>query len=185
MSSQICILGDVVTDITLPQDGNEIKVRLGGITHSARGLWAMNVNYDAKFIAPNYLSNSIIKYYKHHGASDVIQIGVVTGAPYTFLIGSVKETGDQFYDFILREQIEISFDSIRINKAECAYDDLLLISGNFDVKTITSSITKDLNVHIDLSNNIQEITDLQYDTYHTIFLSTSSELFKKHYKNLL
>ena len=113
----------------------------------------------------------------------VIQIGVVTGAPYTFLIGSVKETGNQFYDFILREQIEVSLDSKRLNSVEFIYEDLLLISGNFDVKAITSNINNDLKIHIDLSNNIQEISQLQNDKYHTIFLSTSSELFKKHYKN--
>ncbi len=182
MGSKICILGDVVTDITLPQDGNEIKIRLGGITHCARGLWAMNVSCDAKFVAPNYLSNSIIEYYKHHGANDVTQIGTVTGAPYSFLIGSVKETGNQFYDFILRDQIDINLDIETLDSAKFNYSDVILISGNFDLELTTKNINKDTKVHIDLSNNIQDFNQLEEGKYHTIFLSTSSELFKKYYK---
>ena len=183
MRSKICILGDVVTDITLPQDGNEIKIRLGGITHCARGLWAMNISYDAKFVAPNYLYDSIFKYYKHHGANDVIQIGTVTGAPYSFLIGSVKETGNQFYDFILRDQIEINLDYETLDSFEQDYTDIILISGNFDLNLTKININKDTKIHIDLSNNIQDFNQLDGGKYHTIFLSTSSELFKKYYQD--
>lgn len=182
MNSKICILGDVVTDITLPQDGNEIKIRLGGITHCARGLWAMDIPYDAKFVAPNYLSKSIVQYYNHHGANEVVQIGTVIGAPYSFLIGSVKETGNQFYDFVLRDQIEINLNFETLNSSKFDYTDLIIISGNFDLNLVSSRINKDAQIHIDLSNNIENFEQLTEGKYNIIFLSTSSEIFKNYYK---
>jgi nucleoside 2-deoxyribosyltransferase len=182
MKPEICILGDIVTDITLPQNGNEIKIRLGGITHSARGLWAINVNYDACFIAPSYLSKEIDKFYNHHNANEIHQLGMVNGAPYTFLIGSVKETGNQLYDFILRDQIEIEYNEKKLKNIN-GYNEVLITSGNFDLNLILEEINQKSNVHIDLSNNISEFSQLDRYYYKTIFLSTSSNLFLDYYKD--
>ncbi|QRM90326.1 hypothetical protein FG167_14135 [Lacinutrix sp. WUR7] len=182
MKHEICILGDIVTDITLPQNGNDIKIRLGGITHSARGLWAINVNYDTCFIAPSYLSKEINKFYNHHNANEIHQLGIVNGAPYIFLIGSVKETGNQLYDFILRDQIEIEYNDKNLKKIN-GYNELLITSGNFNLNLILKEINEKSNVHIDLSNNISEFSQLDGYYYKTIFLSTSSNLFLDYYKD--
>jgi len=182
MKSRVCIVGDIVTDISLPQDGNEIKIRLGGITHSARGLWAINTVYDVKFFAPLYLSKSIFEYYNHHGVNEISQIGVVNGAPYSFLIGSVKETGNQQYDFILRDQISIEYNTENLKSLE-GHKEVLITSGNFDLGLAIKEISNDSNVHIDLSNNISEFTQLDGYYYKTIFLSTSSDLFLDNFKD--
>ncbi|WP_422373692.1 nucleoside 2-deoxyribosyltransferase [Flagellimonas sp.] len=182
MNQDLCIVGDVVTDITLPQDENEIKVRLGGIVHCARSLWAMDIDYDIRYISPNYLSKSINTYCKHHGARTIKQIGLVSGAPYSFLIGSAKETGNQNYDFILRDQIELEFSKDELKRLAEIQGELLIISGNFDLDSIVSHVTSTkVHLHLDLSNNVNNFEELKNISCQTIFISTSSELFKTNY----
>lgn len=177
-TTNLCIVGDIVTDITLPQNDHGIKMRLGGITHAARSLWGLNTKYHVNYFAPEYIKNSAIKYLKHHGASKIIELGIVSGAPYLFLIGNVKETSDQLYEFILRDEIKINSHT-QFNSSD--YDDILIISGNFDLEPIISNISEKSKVHIDLSNNISEISQIDGFKYQTVFLSTSSEIFKKYY----
>lgn len=183
MSSRICVLGDVVTDITLPQDGNDTKLRLGGIIHCARGLWALNFGYDIKFVAPLYLTDSISSYCLYHGADKANQVGTVNGSPYSFLIGSVKETGNQHYDFILKDEVKIDYITEELESVGNTYDDFLIVSGNFDIELFLQRIDSSSNVHIDLSNNIEDFGQLKNICCQTIFLSTSSNLFLKNYKD--
>ncbi|WP_025663945.1 nucleoside 2-deoxyribosyltransferase [Aquimarina megaterium] len=182
MKSEICILGDIVTDITLPQNGDEIKIRFGGITHSARSLWAINTDYDVKFFAPSYLFKEIYKFCNHHGVKETLPLGIINGAPYTFLIGSVKETGNQLYDFILRDQIEIEYNTENFKSLK-GYKEILITSGNFNLGLILKEIDENCNVHIDLSNNISSFSQLDGYYFKTIFLSTSSDLFLSNYND--
>jgi nucleoside 2-deoxyribosyltransferase len=182
MTSKICLIGDVVTDVSLPQNGDDIKVRLGGITHSARAFWSLNLNYSTKFISPDYLEKSTTDYFSIHGSKDISRIGVVTGAPYVFLIGSVKETGNQLYDFILRDQVKINFIEPELKKLN-GFSDCLLVTGNFDYEKVLEKLDFKCNVHADLSNSISSISELKNNKFETIFISTSSELFLKNYNN--
>ena len=47
--SKICLIGDILVDVTLKTEFNPLKMRLGGIVHAARALWAMGVEYDVAF----------------------------------------------------------------------------------------------------------------------------------------
>lgn len=53
--SKICLIGDILVDVTLKTEFNPLKMRLGGIVHAARALWAMGVEYDVAFFSPSYL----------------------------------------------------------------------------------------------------------------------------------
>ena len=180
MMSPIMIIGDIVVDITLKNSAEPYRLRLGGITHAARGAWALGSKYDIGFFAPRYLDDNIKDYFLKHGCETQIKLGEVSGAPNVFLIAEVKEVGDQGYEFLLRDHIEISYfkEPIRIG----AETDVLLISGNYSVKTIFENLNNE-NIHIDLANNVQHLDELKQlgRLFSTIFLSTSSTLFKNNF----
>lgn len=177
----IIVIGDIVVDVTLKTSTNPYKLRLGGIVHAARGIWALGLQYKVGFFAPSYLNKNIYSYLKEHGCGDQIWFGEVTGAPFVFLIEEVKETGNQGYEFLLRDEIEIHYTNDQI---EVGDDEIFLISGNYDLKRILPKLTKG-NIHIDLANNVddfRQISELGV-IFSTIFISTSSNLFKNNFES--
>lgn len=181
MNSKVCIIGDIVTDVSLPNINDEIKLRLGGLTHCARGLWSLNASYDAMYFAPQYLKDDLEDYFKHHGAIQLIELGDVNGAPYVFLIGDSKETGNQGYEFLLRDNIRINYNNSNLKCLDNYYEEVLLISGNYDLEKVLKKIRPNIDKHIDFSNNISQISQLKDYFFQTIFISTSSELFLDNY----
>lgn len=181
MMNPITIIGDVVVDVTLKTSAEPYKLRLGGVTHAARGAWALGARYNVGFFAPSYLDSDIKQYFLQHGCSTLAKLGEVSGAPYVFLIGEAKEVGDQGYEFLLRDHIEISYapGPIQIDAAA----DVLLISGNYSTKSILERLNCE-NIHIDLANNVHDLDELKGcgKVFSTIFISTSSALFKRNFK---
>lgn len=92
--SKICLIGDILVDVTLKTEFNPLKMRLGGIVHAARALWAMGVEYDVAFFSPSYLDVHIRKYLQKVGCYQIFKLGDVKNLPYTILIGEAKEIGD-------------------------------------------------------------------------------------------
>ena len=180
--SNICILGDVLVDISLKAKGNPLKMRLGGIVHAARALWAMNIQYTVAYFAPNYLDSSIKKYLAQLGNPLIIKLGDVESCPYVMLIEEVKEVGDQGYEFLLREDIKISYNEAEIQKLN-QFDEIFLISGNYDFDKIGNSISRNCKLHYDAANNIYNFSCIEKHNYkfETIFISTSSPFFKSQY----
>lgn len=176
----IMIIGDIVVDVALKTLVEPYKLRLGGIAHAARGAWALDSKYHIGFFAPQYLDDNIKDYFLKHGCETQTKLGEVSGAPYVFLIAEVKEAGDQGYEFLLRDHIDISYSKEPINIS--AETDLLFISGNYSVKTIFENLNNK-NIHIDLANNVQHLDELKQfgKVFSTIFLSTSSALFKDNF----
>lgn len=181
---KICLVGDIVVDVTLKTPHVPTKMRLGGIVHAARALWSMNIPYDVAFIAPSYLDSEIVTFLNAHGCSQTYKVGDVTGAPYLFLIEEAKEIGDQGYEFILRDQIKINYNETILNQLiSIHYSDILMISGNYDQHLMLERLKGCISV--DVANNV---LDLSYfsglkNTIDTVFLSTSSNLFKNLFNN--
>lgn len=179
LQPKICIIGDIVVDVSLKTESTDLKMRLGGIIHSARCLWALNIPFSVAYFAPSYLDNQIEKYLHFHGCIDVIKIGNVIGAPYVFLIEEVKESGSQGYEFLLREEIELEYNEASLELLDKkVISDYLVISGNYDLERIIKKING--NIHLDIANNIKDISffknlEKQIDT---LFISTSSSIFK-------
>lgn len=181
--AEICLIGDIVTDVTLKgASSKEYKVRLGGIVHAARGLWAMQIPYSVAYFAPDYLDEEIHDYLSRHGCAEVHKVGNVTGAPYVFLIEEGKEAGDQGYQFLLHEQIKVHLNETAwkekvVNKD---YTEYIFISGNYDIATTIGKLNEESRIHIDLANNVKDFSMLEGITrkLSSIFLSTSSTLFQ-------
>lgn len=174
------IIGDIVVDVTLKTLVEPYKLRLGGITHAARGAWALDSKYDIGFFAPQYLDDNIKDYFLKHGCETQTKLGEVSGAPYVFLIAEVKEAGDQGYEFLLRDHFEISYSKEPISIS--AEMDILFISGNYSIKTIFENLHNEY-IHVDLANNVEHLDELKQlgKIFSTIFLSTSSALFKNNF----
>lgn len=180
--SKICLIGDIVVDVTLQTTYSPTKLRLGGIVHAARALWALNIPYDLAYFSPAYLDDQIIDYLTHHGCQNTIKLGNVKGAPNVFLIQEAKEVGSQGYEFLLRDAIACEVITGHIQQMiDNKYNDHLLISGNYDLVNLINQLSN--NIHVDASNNLRDLTFLQSLTrkINTLFLATSSDLFKHHF----
>jgi len=182
--SKICLIGDIVVDVTLKNEREEVKLRLGGIVHAARGLWAMSIPFSVGYFAPTYLDEQIDQYLTNLGCQDVIKLGDISGAPYVFLIDDVKEVGDQGYEFLLRDEIKVSYDDQAINKIfNSNHEHYLLISGNYQQEMLINGLNG--LIHIDVANNIDNISFFSglNKKLSTIFVSTSSSIFREFFKN--
>ncbi|GAB4022704.1 nucleoside 2-deoxyribosyltransferase [Spirosoma migulaei] len=182
---KICLVGDIFVDITLKTNQHDTKMRLGGIVHAARGLWALGIPYSVGYFAPAYLDKQINEYLIAFECEEVHKLGNVIGSPYIFLIQDAKEVFDQGYEFILRNEIEIEYFKEAIHKLnDKSFSDILLFAGNFD-HSVLFDVIKRQKIHIDVTNSIRDISSLQANEVKvdTIFLSTSSILFQEHFKD--
>lgn len=187
-TKKICLIGDILVDVTLRTATTDIKLRMGGIVHAARCLWALDIPFDVAYFAPSYLDEAIHKYLNSLGCSNILKLGNVTGTPYVFLISEAKETGDQGYDFLLRDELKIEYYPSAYQKISNAdYSDYLLISGNYNLNDILNSIPTKGKIHIDLANNIDNISFFKTlpRKLDSIYASTSSNLFRKLFDNNL
>lgn len=180
----ICLVGDILTDVTLPSPSQrEYKMRLGGIVHAARGLWAMGVEYAVAYIAPAYLDDQVEQYLPKIGCSKIYKIGNVTGCPYTMLIREVKEIGNQGYEFLYRDCIKIAYYPEKLEHL-ADYETLMCISGNYDMDVVLANTRQDQQIHADVANNISIVEQLSKNRrFDTLFISTSSDLFHKTFNN--
>lgn len=182
--TRICLIGDIVVDITLKTTTTPTKMRLGGIIHAARSLWAQGIPFEVAYFAPAYLDSQIVDYLNSNGCTEITKVGNVVGAPYLFLIEEVKEAGNQGYEFILRDQIKVEYDFTAIEHfLSCDYTDCLFISGNYDINRFLKNIKG--RVHIDVANNIDDFSLFSSVSrkIDTIFVSTSSTIFQNFYDN--
>jgi nucleoside 2-deoxyribosyltransferase len=181
--SKICLIGDIFVDVT--KNANRgTKLRFGGIVHSARTLWALNIPYDVGYFAPAYLDKQVVNYLTHHGCLNAFKIGDISGTPNVMLIQEEKEIGDQGYEYILRDAFELQYLVDGMSKAaQGPYENYLLISGNYDIVEVVGNLKG--NIHIDVANNIKTIDVLKSITtcLSTIFVSSSSDIFKNHFND--
>ncbi len=180
----ICLVGDILNDVTLPSFESNLKMRLGGIVHAARGLWAMGIDYVIAYFAPSYLDPHIESYIRNFGCKQILKLGNVTNCPYTMLINEVKEIGNQGYEFLLRDDINIEYDEQAITELN-SFDDLMIISGNYDITRVIANVSPDIRIHSDVANNIKSIDQFSYGRkIETLFISTSSELFNSVFSDI-
>lgn len=183
---EILLVGDIVVDISLKNTSNSTyKLRFGGIIHAARCLWALDIPFSVGYFAPEYLDNQITNYLDSLECKQSFKLGNITGAPNIFLIEDVKETGDQGYDFLLRDELIISYDEENLKKLfEKQFDETLVISGSFNLLELLPFLKG--NVHLDIANNISTFSLLKdlNNKLSTIIVSTSSEIFKKYYEDI-
>lgn len=177
----ICIVGDIYNDVTLKSSEHPLKMRLGGIVHAARGLYALGVEYSIAYFAPSYLDIHIDKYMHEIGCKNVIKLGNVKNSPNTLLIYDVQEVGNQDYEFLLREDIDLEYINANLPLIG-EYDKLLLFSGKYDIRRIIANAKTDM-LYLDITNDVSCVEDLVGLSFKVLFVSTSSTLFQTTYRD--
>lgn len=178
---KICVIGDIVVDVSLAKKKSPLKMRLGGIIHCARALWASGVEYSLAYFAPKYLRSRIEIFLKEFGNPELIYLGEVENSPYIMLINEVKEIGDQGYEFLLRDDIKISYNEESFKELE-KFSETLIISGSYSLEKVLSLLKLGCKISIDFANNIENLEEIKSKhLYETLFISTSSNYFKNYY----
>ena len=179
MSSDLpLIVGEVCVDFSLATASTPVKMRLGGIAHAARALWACGKPYAVAAVCPEYLVEQAIAYFRAHGCCDFILLGNVSGSPNIVVIGDVREVGHQGYEDILRDEkaVIISNSLSEISN----YKDIIIFPGTYDLGSIARVINKNSCVVIDVAYDVDGVAQLNAfaGLISAVVISTSSDLFQ-------
>ncbi len=186
IQQKICLIGQVLVDVTLSPTGKH-QLRLGGLLHAARALWALGIGYELAYIAPEYLSGQIDNYAKRHGASKSYTLGTVTGAPNVILVTDPTEAGPQRYELLLRDEHEshIREERLKLLANDQTITDILIFSGGFSLEHTLQAISLSSSaIHADIAYGVGDVEILGENKrgFDTIMMSTSSELFLKTFR---
>lgn len=173
----ILVVGEIVVDYTLGHDGAMCKLRLGGIVHAARGLWAAELNYSVAAFCPRYLLDEAEHYLASCGCKEFIWLGDVLGAPNVMVIGDVTEVSHQGYEDLMRETKVVKFhDPIPLLDA---YLDVLVFPGKFDLGALASAFSDNTKFSFDIAYDLAGLSSLKafVGRMEAVIISTSSSLF--------
>ena len=171
----ICLVGEIIVDVSLKNRKDDLKMRLGGITHSARALWALSSKFSLGYISPRYLDDRAIEFMNYHGRPDMIKVAETENSPNIILIQETKEIGDQGYELLLRDEVRFKyFDAVL---PYC--DNILITSGQYDLKNILA-LSNGKPVSLELANmTYKDFIGLDFK-FHNLYLSTSSVIFREY-----
>ena len=181
----VLLVGQVLVDVTLSQQGKSTKLRLGGIFHAARALWAIGIPYTLAYAAPSYLDAAIQSYGRRHGAKACLKFGDVTGSPNVILINDVREVGEQGYDLLLRDEHDCGLRAQALRDGVRGVSDILILPGGFDLRRSVAALQKrGVRMYVDVANDSSSIGALGRlgKIWSGVFLSTSSDYFKSRFK---
>jgi nucleoside 2-deoxyribosyltransferase/sugar/nucleoside kinase (ribokinase family) len=182
MDPKVCVIGEVVVDVTLPSGQEGYKLRMGGIFHAARALWALDIPYGLLHIAPTYLHQQIEQNARAYGADYALPIGVVEGCPNVMLIGKPQEYGAQEYQYLLRDECRSRLESGVIEEfvASNQPTDIIIFPGSFDLEAVLQELSGgSANVHVDFNTGVSDLAVLSAlgRPVTTLISSTSTQLF--------
>lgn len=177
VSDKPLLIGEVYVDYTLPKIGGDQKVRLGGLVHAARGLWAADIAYAVAAICPAYLRTETENYLKSHGCTEVIWLGAVFDAPNVMIIGDPTETSDQGYDDLMRQVKRIVFEDV--DSTLDKFRQVVIFPGKFELGYLAKVLHLDATVFLDIAYDVGSLAELNcfVGRIHGLFISTSSGLF--------
>lgn len=175
----LLVVGELVVDYTLSQKGAMCKLRLGGICHAARGLWASKIEYSVAAFCPRYLIDEAKSYLFEFGCKEFIWLGDVVGAPNVILIGDVAEVSHQGYEDLMRDTKVVNFHNT-LPKLD-TYQKVVVFPGKFDINTLTSLFTENTQFSIDIAYDVEDLSSLKAlrGRLEAIIISTSSSLFMR------
>ncbi len=175
----VLIVGELVVDFTLAQRGAKCKLRLGGVAHAARGLWAAGVEYAVAAVCPAYLVDEAKRYLAECGCKDFIWLGEVIGAPNVILIGDVTEVSHQGYEDLMRETKVVRLRDPLPPLG--AYKKVVVFPGRFDIDCLATAFSTDARFTFDIAYDIDDLSALNAyrGRLRAIVISTSSQLFER------
>jgi nucleoside 2-deoxyribosyltransferase len=175
----VLIVGELIVDYTLASHGAICKLRLGGITHAARGLWAAGLDYSVAAVCPQYLVDEAKRYLKECGCKEFIWLGDVVGAPNVILIGDATEVSHQGYEDLMRDTKVVNFrDPLpRLD----AYQKVIVFPGRFDINGLASTFSQEARFSFDIAYDLDDISSLEAyrGRVQALIISTSSSLFER------
>lgn len=173
------LIGEVMVDFTMPTRTTDAKVRLGGVVHAARGLWASGRDYSVGAFCPTYLVEQARNYLTQHGCKEFVLLGEVTGAPNVITIADVKEVGHQGYEDILRDERRVlpSCDCIDLSR----FDPVVIFPGRYGLEEVFNQLKPGARVTIDAAYDVDDADVLRSlkGRVDSVVISTSSPLFSK------
>jgi len=173
----LLLVGEVYVDFTLPNAGAESKLRLGGIVHAARGLWAINAKFSVAAVCPGYLVAQAQAYLELLGCSEFIWLAEIKGAPNVMAIGDPTELADQAYQDILRDEKSVEYrnevDALKTFKT------CLIFPGKYDLTVLRSLLAEEIQASFDIAYDLPDLQSLSSfkGNIAAIMTSTSSPLF--------
>ena len=176
-NTDLLLIGEVFVDFTLPNATSESKLRLGGIVHAARGLWAVDQSFAVAAVCPAYLIENAKKYLEHLGCTEFIWLAEVKGSPNLMAIGDPTEIADQGYQDILRDEKSVRFlEHIADVKK---FKKCLIFPGKFDLLFVADLISDDAEISFDIAYDLPETKLLVSfkGRIRALITSTSSNLF--------
>lgn len=175
----VLIVGELVVDFTLAQHGAKCKLRLGGVAHAARGLWAAGVEYAVAAVCPGYLVDEAKRYLARCGCKEFIWLGDVIGAPNVILIGEVTEVSHQGYEDLMRETkaVKLHDPLPRLD----AYQKVVVYPCRFDITELARAFSPDARFSFDIAYDLENLSSLEaYNgRMQALVISTSSPLFER------
>lgn len=177
VDQELLLVGEVYVDFTLPKEGESSKLRLGGIVHAARGLWAIDAKFSVAAVCPSYLVDDARAYLQTLGCRDFIWLAEVTGSPNVIAIGDPTELADQAYQDILRDEKRVKF--LGDESILKAFKRCLIFPGKFDLAVLGGLIADDAQISLDIAYDISDLRQLEpfKGCLEAIITSTSSKLF--------
>ena len=171
------LIGEVTVDFTMPTRTTSAKVRLGGVVHAARGLWATGQDYAVGAFCPSYLVEQARAYLSEHGCKSLIILGEVTGAPNVIAIADVREVGHQGYEDILRDERRHVWSRDQLDLSQ--FDPVVVFPGGYDLRRVINALKSGARVTLDAAYDVDNADMLRSlaGRIDSLVLSTSSDLF--------
>lgn len=176
-----CLIGQVFLDFVKGRDP-EPMMRLGGIMHAARALWAMSVGFGFGYIAPEYMQDDTETFAGRYGAVSIKSIGTISRCPNVVVVGEAREIGSQQYDYLLREQSVYHANSGALKElvGNVEFTDFILFPGGFSLGPVLQELSAtNARVYADINFIPKELAELSAlgRKLSSVILSTSSEVF--------
>ncbi|UWQ00119.1 nucleoside 2-deoxyribosyltransferase [Aliiroseovarius crassostreae] len=153
-------------------------MRLGGIIHAARGLWACRFPFAVAAICPSYLVQEAIDYLKAHGCAEFIWLGEITNSPNVVLISDVTEVGHQGYEELLRERKTVSM--LEVGTRLKKFEQIVVFPGQYSLSKLSEFLNPNAKVTLDIAYGVESFNELECfkGSIQSIVISTSSDLFE-------
>ena len=173
----LLLVGEIYVDFNLPKAGADSKLRLGGIVHAARGLWAIETNFAVAAVCPSYLVYQARAYLERLGCSEFIWLAEVKGAPNVLGIGDPTELADQAYQDILRDEKSVEYFSDVADLKK--FKSCLIFPGKYDLAVLKTLLAEDVQASFDIAYDLPVLEPLTAfkKNLAAVITSTSSPMF--------